>query len=745
MSGTTPQLAGMNAQPARSSTNGSIIRLSIRSKILLMMLVTSLLSLGTITYLAYQSGKDALTQAALDHLVSIRAAKKQQVEYYFRSLIDRFRIVSEAPVVTKALEELSAGYSQLGKKIEPERLKELEKFYSEKFLPELAKNTDDTYTLADVLPSRPAGKEVQALFIAENPSPIGDKSRLLRHKVENPYTDAHARYHPWFLSLTNRLSFYDLLLVDEHGDVVYSVNKEIEIGGRVTEGVLAGTNMGRLVRLIMETRHRGDVRIVDFALHVPSLNSPSGFIAAPLFKGNVFVGTLVAQISISELGNFMNDGGKWRQQGLGETGAVYLVGPDRLMRSDHRMIIETRDKFLAEVTKAGIMKPQLVERMKRQNSTVLYYPISKAVADPPLSGTSGSEIRTTQLGAGALFSFAPLDLPGLNWAIVARIDQREVFASQTDFTRKVIIAACTLALFGTLAALWLAGLFLRPVTALLKGIERLKNGERDVVVESKSGDEFSELVDAFNGMATTIRERDDVIEGKTRAYEQLLKRIFPETVAYRLKQGEATIVESFPQVTVIYAIIDGFSPIAESRTGDAAVKLLNEIVDRLDDVAEERGVEKVKTIGDHYLAVSGLSVARLDNASRALGFARQAWLEIMRVNQSNGTDLGLRVGIATGSAQAGLVGSRRFVFDIWGAAVSAARRIVYEADLNSVRLNAQAYALLTDTNGIGEELVITTKSLGALTTYQLRFSAKTDGGAPEPELATASAGSHASA
>ncbi len=230
-------------------------------------------------------------------------------------------------------------------------------------------------------------------------------------------------------------------------------------------------------------------------------------------------------------------------------------------------------------------------------------------------------------------------------------------------------------------------------------------------MESHSRDEFNELVTAFNAMSTTIKQRDDVIEGKSRAHEQLLKRIFPEAVADRMRLGEASIIESVPHVTVVYAIIDGFASVAEARTGEETIKLLNEIVDRFDAVAEEQGVEKVKTIGDHYLAVSGLSVARLDHARRALDFARLAWRELSHVNQTAGLSLGLRVGIATGSAQAGLVGSRRFVYDIWGFATSAARRIVYDADLNSIRLNADALAQISDKDGIGEELVVKTRTL----------------------------------
>ncbi len=167
-----------------------------------------------------------------------------------------------------------------------------------------------------------------------------------------------------------------------------------------------------------------------------------------------------------------------------------------------------------------------------------------------------------------------------------------------------MILGCVLGLLTTLAALGFTRMFLKPVHALLDGIARLRKGERDVTIPQLSRDEFGDLVQAFNGMAADIKSRDEVIEGKNKAYVQLLKRIFPDTVADRMRQGEGKIAESFKQVTVIYAIIDGLATSSGALDGEAATKILNDLVDAFDNAADATGVEKVKTVGDHYLAVS---------------------------------------------------------------------------------------------------------------------------------------------
>jgi class 3 adenylate cyclase len=223
-------------------------------------------------------------------------------------------------------------------------------------------------------------------------------------------------------------------------------------------------------------------------------------------------------------------------------------------------------------------------------------------------------------------------------------------------------------------------------------------------------------------MSAGIKARDEVIEGKNRAYAQLLKRIFPDTVADRLKQGEANIAESFNQVTVIYAIVEGLAAASHDMGSENATRVLNDLVDAFDNAADRTGVEKVKTIGDHYLAVCGLDVARLDHAKRSLDFASAIYRVIQVANQTHNFELQLRVGIATGPVQAGLVGNRRFVYDIWGLAASVARRIVYEADLDALRMNVDTYNAIADKTGISEASEVKTKALGVLKTYQYRFS-----------------------
>ncbi len=299
-----------------------------------MMLLTSLVSLGVVTYLAYESGKEAITKAAVNQLTSIRAGKKQQVESYFSNLRLNFRAFADIPETFTALDDLSRGFDALGQApLAPARRTALEAFYKKELLPGLAGTRDDPYSLEELLPATARTQEAQALFIAENPNPVGRKSELERAAIDVPYSKAHGDHHPWLSKLARRLGLDDLMLVNRQGDVVYTVVKETDFGRNVENGPLAGTAFGQLVRQVMQSRQPGEVRLIDFAFYWPSQNKPAAFMAAPIYKDGIFAGTMIAQISIEAIGALVNDYGKWREQGLGATGSAYIVGSDLVMRS----------------------------------------------------------------------------------------------------------------------------------------------------------------------------------------------------------------------------------------------------------------------------------------------------------------------------------------------------------------------------------------------------------------------------
>lgn len=723
--------------------------LSLRSKLLLMLLATSLINAGTIAWISYSSGQRALTSQTMENLTGKRSAKQMQVEWYFRNMRQTFRTFGEDVAVGAALAMFRDGYNQSAKQaLPPERRAKLQDYYTQDYLAKLAPALTSTPVLENFWPRQEKTLELQSLFITENPNPAGSREKLTDHPVHNAYTLAHNTYHKWFREFSERLSFYDVFLIDgETGQIVYSVEKEPDFGTNLKDGPYATTNLGRLYKKIVDGRQPGLVHISDFEFYAPSFNQPAMFIATPIYADWKFLGVLAAQVSPDALNNFVSNNQHWIEEGLRKTGEVIIIGDDRKMRTNSRFLVEDQAAFLAHLVKQD-RPAEEIETIKRNGTTILGLNATSSLYSDTVSGATGTSRGIDYRGSDVLAAYAPLAIEDVRWFLQTEIDVDEALAPQSELNRQILIAACLLTLATTLASLWLASKFLWPLRSLLGGIEKIRSGERNVQIEAAGRDEFGTLGRAFNSMASTIHDRDTVIGTKTRAYEQLLRNIFPDVVADRMKKGEGQIADTFPQVSVVFASIHGFITETEAHADTNPLDLLNQIVDSFDAIADELGVEKIKTIGEHYLAGCGLSVARLDHAKRAVEFADRCAAELGRINQLHGLKLGLRIGIATGPVHAGLVGNRRFVYDIWGRAPNVARRIVHETDINEVRLAEETFQILQEPAEFSDVQIVKSRTLGDLKTYgrELRLSIaapEANGrGRPPAPLASAGKGDH---
>ena len=173
------------------------------------------------------------------------------------------------------------------------------------------------------------------------------------------------------------------------------------------------------------------------------------------------------------------------------------------------------------------------------------------------------------------------------------------------------------------------------------------------------------------------QERQHVkeIESERRKSEALLLNILPEPIADRLKQGETTIVDSLPEVSVLFADLVGFTELSVQLTSVDLVRLLDDVFSAFDLLARNQGLEKIKTIGDAYMVVGGLPTPRSDHAVAIAELALSMLEEVRRRSASFPSRLELRIGIATGPVIAGIIGRHKFNYDLWGDTVNTASRM----------------------------------------------------------------------
>ena len=157
--------------------------------------------------------------------------------------------------------------------------------------------------------------------------------------------------------------------------------------------------------------------------------------------------------------------------------------------------------------------------------------------------------------------------------------------------------------------------------------------------------------------------------------DELLMNAIPASIAMRLKHGEDRIAESYPEITVLFADVAGFTAWTTRTDPHRVIGLLDDLFTRFDDVATAHGIEKLKTMGDAYMAVAGAPLARQDHAMAAIDAAREMLVAAVAWRQAHGLALEIRIGIASGPAVGGVIGRQRILFDLWGETVNMASRM----------------------------------------------------------------------
>ncbi|MCW6037820.1 PAS domain S-box protein [Spirulina subsalsa FACHB-351] len=248
-----------------------------------------------------------------------------------------------------------------------------------------------------------------------------------------------------------------------------------------------------------------------------------------------------------------------------------------------------------------------------------------------------------------------------------------------------------------------------------------KNGERVWVTWANQPiyNEQGELLE-FLSVATDTTERrlaEEALRNEQKRSERLLLNILPAAIAQKLKQNSGSIAQQFDDVTIIFADIVGFTPLSANMAPTELVSLLNQVFSLFDQYAEWHGLEKIKTVGDAYIAVAGLPVPKSDHAEAVVDFALDLQNAIATFHGHDGQSLNLRIGIHSGSVVAGVIGIKKFIYDLWGDTVNVASRMESQGQPGKIQVTEAIYERLKDKYLFECRGSLNVKGKGDMTTY----------------------------
>jgi class 3 adenylate cyclase len=201
--------------------------------------------------------------------------------------------------------------------------------------------------------------------------------------------------------------------------------------------------------------------------------------------------------------------------------------------------------------------------------------------------------------------------------------------------------------------------------------------------------------------------------------ERLLLNILPKPIADRLKSENRSIADGFSEVTVLFADIVDFTKLSSRTSPEQLVNMLNEVFSIFDELAEKHGLEKIKTIGDAYMIVGGLPLPREDHAQAIAEMALDMQDELSRFISKNGERLQVRIGINTGPVVAGVIGRKKFIYDLWGDAVNIASRMESHGLEGRIQVTEETYQKLKHLYNFENRGTIQVKGKGEMNVYIL--------------------------
>ncbi|WP_394249943.1 methyl-accepting chemotaxis protein [Vibrio profundi] len=399
---------------------------------------------GFVGWKASGLSENALYQRASDQLLSVREIKKNEIERYFDLIHYQVETLADDHATEQALIYFTKAFNEYPvDRVSNGDIRQLENYYSSQFGATYRErngnaSANESNRLSQV---SPIGKALQARYIGVNQNPLGEKHLLDYDSLNTEYDEVHKEYHGPIRHFLEAFGYYDIFLVDLEGNVVYSVFKELDFGTNLMSGPYSSSGLATAFK---QTRglSKNQYHLEDFYPYYPSYEAAASFIAAPVFDHGTKIGVLVFQMPVDAINSIMTFEENWEVAGLGASGEAYLIGPDMILRSQSRFLIEDQTAYLAALQKAGVSS-SVLENIKGKGSSVGFQPVKSVTAERAISGQSGVRVVNDYRGVPVLSAYAPIDAAGLKWAILTEIDEAEALAdvavlNQSVFTTVII-------------------------------------------------------------------------------------------------------------------------------------------------------------------------------------------------------------------------------------------------------------------------------------------------------------------
>lgn len=421
----------------------------------------------------------------------------------------------------------------------------------------------------------------------------------------------------------------------------------------------------------------------------PETSASTLTVATPLFNSQgKRLGAAAAHVDLSKVDQIIQS-----RSGLGETGVAYLVNtsPDA-----SNLLVNSR----------GFGTEQFPDRGHSLG------------IDSAVSGEEGAAIYDNFLGRSVVGNYH--SIPDRDLALLVEMDTSEALAPARRLGVLIIGVGLVSVVLLAIGVYFVTRQLLKPVLAVTEASVKIAAGDLNQAVPVLTWDEMGVLAGNFNHTTGRLRTTLEDLEAEQQKSEALLLDVLPGPIAERLKRGEENIADSYAEVSVLFAGIVRFTILSTKVTPNQLIELLNRIFSAFDALSEKYRLEKIKTIGDAYMVVGGLPTPRDDHAVAIAEIALDMQEYVEQFNKETSQGLSIRIGINSGPVVAGVVGTKKFLYDIWGDAVNTAARMESQGIEGRIQVTDATYQHLRDKYQLEERGVVDIKGKGEMNVYMLK-------------------------
>jgi methyl-accepting chemotaxis protein len=526
-------------------------------KLLASFLAAGLIPLAAVGSIAYAQGVAALENAANGKLTALAAARQSQITDYSEVIGNQVRTFAESGDVSRALAAFGEVY------------------------PDDPTPIQDAYigTLGEV-------------------DDAGDGSA---------YSQVHAEFHPIFQSYQLAFGYYDVFIFDTEGNLIYSVFKETDFATNLVNGPFADTGLGEAFSGAIA----GEIAWTDFAPYAPSADAPAAFVGHPVLSDGTVIGAVAFQMPIDAISRIMQ-----QQAGLGESGETYLVGPDRLMRSNSRFV---------------------------EDSTILSLEVDTPSVAAALAGETGVKEVLDYRGVEVVSAYAPVTVFGQEWAILAEIDSAEAYEAVATLAKLAGTVAMVAIAGLVVSAGALAGAIAAPVKRVADAADHLANVDLPAFeqafgtaaggdltasfqvtgteIDTRSHDEFGVMARSFNDMLRGLRATGASFEAMM---AELRSSIGTATdVATRMSNASLSVARASEESAhAATEVASSITTVAIAANTQATItENVSQAVQQIADEVSQAGdaMNRAKALTDHAAADARAGREQAREAAEAIG------------------------------------------------------------------------------------------------------------------------------